>query len=119
MGITYQNDLGTITMSDEVIASIVGISTTDCYGVVGMASKTIKDGIAELLKKENYSRGIVVRSNNEKVDIDIHVVVAFGVKISEVCHSIQTKVKFVLEETLGISINTINILVQGVKMLEE
>ena len=90
----------------------------ESYGVVGMASKhQVRDGFAELLGKENYSRGVVVENNDGLLDVDLYIIVGYGVKISEVANNIQTSVKYRLEKTFGLTINTINIHVQGVRMI--
>jgi len=119
MSILIKNNFGTIEISKEVIAVLSGVAATECYGVVGMASRKIKDGIAELLKKENFSKGIEVRNDGKSVEIDLHVIVAFGTKLSEVSHNIQTRVKYSLEEALGVSVSAINIYIQGVRIINE
>ncbi|MEG0958050.1 MAG: Asp23/Gls24 family envelope stress response protein, partial [Erysipelotrichaceae bacterium] len=89
------------------------------YGVVGMASqKMVKDGIAELLKKDNYSRGVVVRQNEGNLELDLYIIVSHGIKISEVVHEVQKKVKYVLEKSLELDFNVINVFVQGVKVIK-
>jgi uncharacterized alkaline shock family protein YloU len=91
---------------------------TECYGVVGMASKQVlRDGWAEMLKKENYARGVVVKKNDEGLDIDLYIIVGFGVKISEVVLEAQKKVKYMLEKTLSLEVTSVNVFVQGVRVL--
>ena len=77
--------LGNINISNEVIATIVGGAVTECYGVVGMASqKMLKDGLYELLKLENYSRGVLVTDKDTGIMIDVYIIVGYGMKISEI-----------------------------------
>ena len=115
----YSNDLGSIHYSEEVLAKIVGFSTMECYGVVGMASqKFLKDGIAELLKKENYAKGVVVRKKEDALELDVYIVVSFGVKISEVVHEVQTRIKYVLEKSLELEFKKVNVYVQDVKVMK-
>ena len=84
-----------------------------------MASqKVLKDGLAELLKKENYSKGVVVRQNEGKLELDLYIIVSHGVKISEVVHEVQKKVKYMLEKSLELDFNVINVFVQGVKVMK-
>jgi uncharacterized alkaline shock family protein YloU len=117
MPIQLMNELGKVYISDEVIATLTGSAAADCYGLVGMASrKQLKDGIAELLGRENLGRGIVVRQENEQVHIDLYIVVSYGTKISEVAHNIQSKVRYILNDVLGLQVNGINIIVQGVRL---
>ncbi|CAM3719683.1 Asp23/Gls24 family envelope stress response protein [Cohnella lubricantis] len=108
---------GKIDIDDQVIAVIAGSAAVDCYGLVGMASrKQLKDGIAELLGRENLARGVEVRREGEQVHLDLHVIVSYGTKISEVAHNIQSKVKYVLEEVVGLKVDYVNIYVQGVRV---
>lgn len=120
VSIEMKTDYGLIDVSDQVIATIAGGAAVDCYGIIGMASqRQIKDGISELIGKDNYSRGVIVRHNDEDVDIDMYIIVSFGTKISEVAHNVQTKVKYTLDQMLGIELNAINIFVQGVRMTND
>ena len=118
MGIERSTSLGNINISEEAIATLAGGVVSECYGVVGMASqKVLKDGLAELLKKENYSRGVVVRKTETGYELDLYVVISFGVKITEVVAEVQKKVKYMLEKTLEQDFDKINIFVQGVKVI--
>ncbi|WP_141707947.1 Asp23/Gls24 family envelope stress response protein, partial [Staphylococcus aureus] len=73
-------------------------------------------GIAEILGHENYAKGIKVTENNGVVDIDMYIIVRYGVKISEVANNVQSTVKYTLEKSLKVSVNSINIYVQGVRV---
>ena len=82
-----------------------------------MASqKVFKDGLAELLGKENYSKGIVVRSKNDVLELDLYIIVSYGVKISQVVTEVQKKVKYELERSLELEFQAVNVYVQGVKV---
>lgn len=119
MSISKSTQFGNINISIEAIASLAGGVVSECYGVVGMASqKILKDGLAELLKKENYSKGVVVRQNEGKLELDLYIIVSHGVKISEVVHEVQKKVKYMLEKSLELDFNVINVYVQGVKVMK-
>ncbi|WMZ73252.1 Asp23/Gls24 family envelope stress response protein [Staphylococcus pseudintermedius] len=116
MALEITNDYGSIDISNEVIASIVGGKAVECYGIVGMASRQqVRDGIAEILGHENYAKGIVVREDNGVLDVDMHIIVSYGVKISEVAQNVQSTVKYTLENTLKLKVNSVNIFVQGVR----
>lgn len=118
MTVEKKTDYGNITVSSDAVASLVGGVITECYGVVGMASKQVlRDGWAELLKKENYQKGVVVRRTENGLTIDLYIVVSFGVKISEVAQEAQKKVKYVLEKSLSQEIESVNIFVQGVHVI--
>ncbi|UXR70358.1 MULTISPECIES: Asp23/Gls24 family envelope stress response protein [unclassified Staphylococcus] len=116
MALEITNDYGSIDISNEVIASVVGGKAVECYGIVGMASRQqVRDGIAEILGHENYARGIVVRENDGTLDVDMYIIVSYGVKISEVAQNVQSTVKYTLEHTLKLKVNSVNIFVQGVR----
>jgi uncharacterized alkaline shock family protein YloU len=117
MSIQLQTQHGQIEISIDVIATIAGGAAVDCYGIVGMASKNqLKDGIAEILRKENFSKGVVVRKGNDQVHIDMYIIVSYGTKISEVAHNVQSKVKYTLDKTVGLAVDSVNIFVQGVRI---
>ena len=117
MAVELATEYGNIFVTDEVIALLAGSAALDCYGLVGMASrKQLKDGIAELLRLDNLSRGVEIRRGAEgTLAIDLYIIVSYGTKISVVAHNVQTKVKYVLNEVVGLQVETVNIYVQGVR----
>lgn len=119
MTVERKTNYGNINVSEEAVASLAGGVITECYGVVGMASrKLVRDGWAELLGKENYTKGVVVRRTDSGLEIDLFIIVSFGVKISEVVQEAQKKVKYVLEKSLSEEIAAVNVFVQGVQVIE-
>lgn len=117
MTIEMSTDYGAVDVSSDVVAAIAGGAAVDCYGIVGMASqRQIKDGITELLGKDNFKRGIVVEREGDNLSIDMYIIVSYGTKISEVAHNVQTKVRYTMNQMLGIDVDAINIFVQGVRM---
>ena len=117
MSIELKNAYGQIDISNDVIATIAGGAAVDCYGIVGMASKNqVKDGLSEILGKENFTRGVIVRQKEQQVHIDMYIIVSYGTKISEIAHNVQSKVKYTLDKTVGLAADTINIYVQGVRV---
>src|SRR5699024_10558948 len=111
---------GQVTITNEVIATIAGGAAVECYGIVGMASKSqIRDGFAEMIRKENYSRGGIVRQEDNHLHIDRYIMVSYGTKISEVAHNVQSQVKYKLNHSLGLDIDSVNIYIQGVRVLKE
>jgi uncharacterized alkaline shock family protein YloU len=117
MSIEMKTQYGSIDISNDVIATIAGGAAIECYGIVGMASKKqLKDGIAEILKKENFTKGVLVRQGDDELHIDMFIIVSYGTKISEIAHNVQTKVKYTLNQTLGLAVDTVNIYVQGVRV---
>ncbi|ADC48149.1 hypothetical protein BpOF4_00400 [Alkalihalophilus pseudofirmus OF4] len=117
MSIEMKTQLGVVDVSKDVVATIAGGAAVDCYGIVGMASqKQIKDGITDLLGKENFRRGVVIREIDKEIHIDMYIIVSYGTKISEVAYNVQTKVKYQLEQMLGLDVDSVNIFVQGVRV---
>lgn len=109
---------GNINFSEEVVAQTAGGAATECIGVVGMASKKmLKDGVYELLKKDNYTKGIVVKDGETGLVVDMYIFVGYGMKISEVVLEVQKRVKYVLEQTLEVQVEAINVYVQGIKVV--
>ena len=82
-----------------------------------MISKNyLVDGYSALLKKENYSKGVVIKDRKEGIQIDVYVVISYGVKISEVVIGLQQRVKYSLENTLNIDIDSVNVHVEGIRV---
>ncbi|MEN1966918.1 Asp23/Gls24 family envelope stress response protein [Lentibacillus sp. N15] len=120
MSIELNTNDGHVTITNDVIATIAGGAAIECYGIVGMASKNqIKDGLTEMLRKENFSRGIIVRQEEDRLHIDMYIIVSYGTKISEVAHNVQSQVKYTLNQTLGLSIDSVNIYIQGVRVAKD
>ncbi|AMB98968.1 hypothetical protein AWM75_02685 [Aerococcus urinaehominis] len=120
MAVKIQSNLGEIDVTNEAIATVVGVATTRNYGVVGMASKhQIRDGIQEILNIENYARGVLVRVEDNLIVVDLYIIVNYGTKISEICRNVQSSVKYELEKVLGLSANVVNVYVQGVRTQED
>ncbi|MEG0497396.1 MAG: Asp23/Gls24 family envelope stress response protein [Carnobacterium sp.] len=120
MAVKIKTQFGVIDISNEVIATVVGGAATEIFGIVGMASKNqIRDNLNDILKKENYSRGVIVRQEDNGVIIDVYIVVSYGTKISEVSRNVQEKVKYDLETMLDISAQAVNVYVQGVRVLKD
>ena len=119
MTLEKQTNYGNISVTEEAVATLAGAVITECYGVVGMSSRQVlRDGWAELLKKENYARGVVVRKTDTGVEIDLYIIVSFGVRISQVVQEAQKKVKYMLEKSLSVEVSAVNVFVQGVRVVE-
>ena len=119
MPVNKKTNLGKIVVSDEAIAVLAGTTVNECYGVVGMTSRNpIKDGYSILLKKENYSKGVVITNNKKGLTIDLYIIVCYEVKISEVVLLIQERVKYTVEKQLNMDVEAINVHVEGIKINE-
>ena len=117
-GSSMNTHLGSIVIDNEVIAQYAGSVAVECFGIVGMAGISMKDGIVRLLKKESITRGINVSLKNNKLTLDFHVIVAYGVSIIAVSDNLISNVKYKVEEFTGIEIEKINIFVEGVRVID-
>ena len=110
--------LGNIYIDPEVIAQYAGSVAVECFGIVGMASVNVKDGLVKLLMKESITLGISVNIVNNKLILDFHVIVAYGVSIITVCDNLINNVKYKVESFTGLEIEKINIFVEGVRVID-
>lgn len=106
-----------IHYSDEVLAKIVGLSTMECYGVVGMVSKNATEGFWELMRVENLSKGVkLTLTEDEKLNIELFVMVEYGTKISVIANNIVQKVRYNVENFTGLKVSSITVNVQAVRV---
>ena len=110
--------LGEITINTDVIATYAGSVAVECFGIVGMAAVNMKDGLVKLLRRDSLSRGINVQVKDNKISLDFHVIVAYGVSIRAVADNLIDNVKYKVEAFTGIEIGQINILVEGVRVID-
>ena len=110
------NNKGNIYYSDEVLSNIVGVSTMECYGVVGMASRNATDGLWELIKGENLSKGVKIQSKDNQLFIELYIIVEYGTKISVIANNIIQKIKYNVENYTGLKVSSITVNVQGVRV---
>ena len=116
---SMSTDLGIITIDPEVIAKYAGSVAVECFGIVGMAAVSMKDGLVKLLKKESLTKGIQVGISDEnQITLNFHVVVAYGVSISAVTDNLISNVKYKVEEFTGMSVDKINIYIEGVRVID-
>ena len=115
---SMSTELGIITISPEVIAKYAGSVAVECFGIVGMAAVSMKDGLVKLLKRDSLKHGINVTIADNKITLDFHVIVAYGVSISAVSDNLISNVKYKVEEFTGLTIEKINILVEGVRVID-
>ena len=110
--------LGKITIDTDVIATYAGSVAVECFGIVGMAAVSMKDGLVKLLKRDSLKHGINVTIIDNKITVEFHVIVAYGVSISAVSDNLISNVKYKVEEFTGLTIEKINILVEGVRVID-
>lgn len=110
--------MGEITINTDVIVTYAGSVAVECFGIVGMAAVNMKDGLVKLLKKDSLKHGINVTLNENKISLDFHVIVAYGVSIRAVSDNLIANVKYKVEAFTGIEVENINILVEGVRVID-
>jgi len=111
-----QGQYGKISIHEGVIATVSGLAAMECYGLVGMAPRNIQEGLSDLLRRENFERGVDIQFGEESISIQLYIVVEYGVKISEVARLVQERVKYVVETMLGLKVDRIDVRVQGVRV---
>ena len=117
-GSSLNTHLGNIIIDNEVIAHYAGSVAVECFGIVGMAGFSVKNGLVRLLKNDSLTKGIDVTLNNNKLTLDFHVIVAYGVSISTVCDNLVNTVKYSVEEMTNMKVKAINIFVEGVRVID-
>ena len=116
---SMSTDLGIITINPEVIAKYAGSVAVECFGVVGMAAVNMKDGLVKLLKRESLTHGIQIEISDENsLTLNFHVIVAYGVNILSVSDNLMNNVKYKVEEFTGMTLDKINIFVEGVRVID-
>lgn len=112
------NRFGSIQIEPEVIALYAGTTSVECFGIVGMAAVSVKDGFARLLKRESLTKGINVAIRENVISIDFHVIVSYGVSILAVADNLMESVKYKVEDLTGMTVEQINVYVEGVRVID-
>ena len=111
---------GNVTIQPEVVATIAGYAASMSYGVVGMAYRSKTDTVASLLKKENFTKGIKVYiTEDNKISIDIHIIIESGVNINVIGKSIIKNVKYQVSHMTCLDVEHVNVCVEGFRVGEE
>ncbi|MCL1963698.1 MAG: Asp23/Gls24 family envelope stress response protein [Firmicutes bacterium] len=111
------NDLGAIFITEDVLLRMAGYAALECYGIVAMSSKRAKDGIVEWLGRENLTRGVQIRlAEDGELDVDLFIIVEYGISIVAVCNSIVQTVTYKLESMVGATVRRVNISVEGIRV---
>lgn len=116
MSIRLSNENGNIILEPKVIATIAGYSALNSYGIVGMATKNTTEGIFELLKFDFLTKGIFVNTENDEVNIDLHVILEYGMQIAVVAQNIVDNVKYNVKQSTGLDVTNVNVIVQGIRI---
>ncbi|MFV0464832.1 MAG: Asp23/Gls24 family envelope stress response protein [Lachnospiraceae bacterium] len=114
-----ETHLGSVMIDNEVIATYAGSVAVECFGIVGMAAVNMKDGLVKLLKKDYITHGISVTvDSSNKIVLDFHVIISYGVSIMTVTDNLIETVKYQVEEFTGMEIEKINIYIEGVRVID-
>ncbi len=118
MNLRLNNPLGAIVVDNNVIATYAGSVAVECFGIVGMASVNVKDGLVSLLKRDNLEKGINVTVDEDRISLNFHVIVSYGVSIHAVANNLVDNVKYKLEAFTGMKVDKITIHVEGVRVID-
>ena len=112
-------DNGKVSIDESVVAQVAGLTALDCFGIVGMGIVSVKDGIVKQLRRDNVSRGVNVRfDENGDIVIELHIVVAYGVSIKAVTDNLMQSVKYKVEDFTSFKVSQINVFVEDVKVMD-
>ena len=114
----FNTEYGRVVVNDKVIVKVAGYTVLDCFGIVGMAALSKRDGIVKLLTRDSLSKGIKVEIENNQVYLDFHVIVSFGVAIAAVADNLISSVRYAVENATGFNVAKINIFVDGVRKID-
>jgi len=112
--IRHNNESGSINISTSVYTEIVGTAASNCFGVKGMAARSVKDGVYHLLRKESAGKGVrVVFHEDDSISIDLHIIVDNGVNLSAVGASIISEVRYVVSKCTGTEVREVNVYIDS------
>ncbi len=116
MALRTNNSYGTISVSDDVIASLAGHLAMECYGVVEMVPFGFSDSLTDLFKRNGKSRGVRVATKGDRIFVDLFVKFKYGLPVSATSESLKRSIKYGLEHFTGMIVDTIDVHVVGVKL---
>ncbi len=114
--IAYETRIGKIALTENFLSKLIGHAVTSCFGVVGMMPSSNRQRLFGFVSKEkSLDTGIKVTGDADTLDVEIHIMVTYGMNINAIAASITEKVKYVVEETTGITVNKVTVKVDGIK----
>ena len=112
--IHHNNEKGTVRIDAAVYTDIVGTAAANCFGVKGMAARSVKDGVYHLLRKESVSKGVHVEFHEDNtISIDLHIIVDNGVNLNAVGASIISEVRYVVTKCTGTEVRAVNVYIDS------
>ena len=113
--IRQKNENGSVCVSTNVYTDIAGTAASNCFGVKGMAARSVTDGVYHLLRKESMSKGVRVEFHAEgDISIDLHIIVDSGVNLNAVATSIISEVRYVVTKTTGTQVRAVNVFIDSI-----
>ena len=113
--ISHNQENGSVNVSTSVYTDIAGTAASNCFGVKGMAARSVKDGVYHLLRKESMSKGVKVEFHAEgDISIDLHIIVDSGVNLNAVANSIISEVRYVVTKTTGTQVRAVNVYIDSI-----
>ena len=119
MAASYRTKYGQDYIDNEALARTAGMAALECYGVVGMASVSYKDGIVQLLLGESLTKGIKVTAEDDHTSIEFHIIVEYGTNISAIAENLISNVKYSVKDLLGIDVSSVSVFVEGIRTEQE
>ena len=107
---------GKVQIANDVLSDMAGFAALECYGIVGMASPTLRDGVAQALSREKLRKGVHVTNEGEAVRVDLYVIIEHGTNLTEVSHNLANRVRYVLTHMADVQVSDVDVHVQGVKV---
>ena len=112
--IRHENENGSVVVSTSVYTDIAGTAATNCFGVKGMAARSVKDGVYHLLRKESASKGVRVEFHeDDSITIDLHIIVDEGVNLVSVGQSIIERVSYEVTQYTGTKVRAVNVFIDS------
>ena len=112
--IRHENANGTVNVSTGVYTGIVGTAASNCFGVKGMAARSMKDDVYHLLRKESVDKGVRVTFNDDdSISIDLHIIVDNGVNLMAVSRSIMSEVRYIVSRTTGAEVRNVDVCIDS------
>jgi uncharacterized alkaline shock family protein YloU len=112
--IKIQNQYGMMGISDRYLSRLLGNAVTNCFGVVGMAAGNAEQGIRGALKSKRLNHGILVRSAEGKLIVELHLILTYGINMKAIVSSIINKVNYTVENATGLSVNKVIVYVDDI-----
>ena len=114
--VKLKTDLGSIEIAPEAVKTLVGDAATSCFGVKGMAMRSVSDGLVHLLKREAMGKGVYISYGEGCIRIEIHIIVDQGVNIPVLCNSIISEVKYKITDAIGVEVKSVDVFVDSISL---